>query len=187
MIVEVTSSRFGGLVNPYTGEGIVVKMTVPKTGVPKFFAPDTYSPGIPFVTAKDACDAVQRRGGKRIVPNGVPSCAYTGEPLEIQNVEGLGWFYVGGFDPRVPRSAEEFLYYATMRDGVSDRPKPAADESRVGYVEPEFDAPVTTDEPERTEEAHQIAKGVVDQFKDKVGMKNERTVVSMSKGRKGRK
>lgn len=189
MIVIVTSNRFRGLANPFTGERMVVKMTIPKDRVPKFFAPDTYTPCAAFPSAKESCEAAQRRGSVRVPA--APTCPYTGEPLEQQFVDGLGWFYVGGFDPRVPRTADEFLYYATMRDGKPVLPK-SEPVSRVGYLEPRHDETPDPDQPERTEEAHQIAKGVVEQFKDKVGMVNEKTVVSTARPKskrhgKGRK
>lgn len=178
MTVTVTSSRFRGLANPYTGDPMVVKMTVPRSGPPMFFSPDTYTPCSALPTRRESCEAAQRRGGVRTPA--APTCPYTGERLEQRFLDGLGWFYAGGFDPRVPRPADEFLYYATMRGGRPSRPAPAAG-ARVGYVEPRHEEAPRDDGPERTEEAHRIAKDVVERYKDDVGMTSERTAVSMSR------
>lgn len=107
MDIRVTSSDFSGLTDAYTGAPMDVVMRVAATG-PLFVAPKATSP-------RDYCDS------------GTPPdvCPYTGEPF-VARVIGGKTFLLGGFDPRVPRTREAFLYYATMRGGVSRLPAPDA-------------------------------------------------------------
>lgn len=100
------SPEFTSLTDAYTGERLEVFMVATPDG-PKFCAPDAESP---------------RR--MRSDEPSTPTCPYTGKAL-VPRCTPSGWFMVGGFDPRLPRDREEFLYYATMRNGVSKYPPPS--------------------------------------------------------------
>ena len=186
--VDVTSSKFNGLVNPYTGEPIKVKMMIPDSGKPLFFAPDTFTHATHYQTAKEAIDAWDRENGVQGVKNrSCLRCPYTGEPLTVQQ-DVAGFFLSGGFDPHRFRSDDEFVYYAAMRDGKSPFPVPSGN-TRVTlapetaeHIDGEGDEDV-----QPTDEARHVAEKVVDQFKDQVGLVREKTVVSMAKSKKGGK
>lgn len=185
-ILETTAEKFRGLVNPYTGEPIKVKMSVPPTGRPLFFAPDTYSHARHYPTAKEAIDAWDCENGVTGVKDrSCLVCPYTGQPLTVRH-DVAGYYLEGGFDPRRLVSDDEFLYYATMRGGHTDRPAPAS-RTRVEHVEPDGGHVAGEgDEPlEPTDEARKVAEEVVMAHKDSVGLKSEKTVVSMS--RKGKR
>ena len=123
-ILDVTAPAFRGIKNPYTGEPVKVRMLVPKTGKPLFFAPDDYSVRDRYPTRREAVFAWNRVDGVGGMKDNQPfRCAYTGETLRPVSNGAQAWFE-GGFDPHLLRSREEFLYYATMRDGVSKYPKP---------------------------------------------------------------
>lgn len=130
--IEVTSRDFLSLRCPYTGEPLRTYMLVSPSGV-RFFAPGARSPRDRYPTARDLYDAWATRAGISGVARGDDiKCPYTGETLEIRS-DASGFWYSGGFDPAVPRSRDEFLYYASMRDGVSKYPKPGA-QDRVDPV-----------------------------------------------------
>lgn len=123
-ILDVTAPVFRGLKNPYTGEPLKVKMLVPKSGAPLFFAPDAYSTTKRFPTRAEMVAAWNRVDGVGGMKDGQPfRCAYTGEPLRPVSNGAEAWFE-GGFDPTIFHRREEFLYYATMRDGKAVRPVP---------------------------------------------------------------
>lgn len=180
MIVDVTAEKFRGLKNPYTGEPIVVKMLVPEHGSPMFFAPDTYSTAKPTPSVPElvhAWDRVDGVGGMK--DRTKLTCAYTGETLRIVETSA-GFFFEGGFNPGRLMSDEEFLKFATMRDGKPGH-VPSGTTGRVEFVEDMKPiVPTVSDGVERTEEALKVAEGVVNRFKDSVGMQKT-TVVSMAK------
>lgn len=182
--ITCTAEKFRNLVNPYTGEPVEVKMLLRDNGGPLFFAPDTFSTTDYYPSVAElinSWDRVNGLGGTK--SRDVIRCAYTGEPLRIEeNV--AGFHFVGGFSPRALTTDDEFLYYATMRNGVPIMKKPNS-VSRVTAMpeQPEEMPKVLSDEVRATDEALHIAEKVVNEFKDPLGMKNERTVVSMSKKR----
>lgn len=189
MTVKCDAAKFRNLVNPYTGKPVEVKMLIRQQGSPLFFAPDTYSTSDFFPTAREAIDMWDRVdgvGGTK--QRDSMKCAYTGAALHIEEVPGVGFHLVGGFNPKALTSDDSLVYHMTMRDGKTDLP-PLKQPARVTSVPETFEhTPGEGDEGvERTEEALKVAEGVVDQFKDSVGMKKERTFVSMGKGKKGGK
>lgn len=121
-VVDCTSEEFAGLTNPYTGEPLRVKMVIAQGGVVFFHDPDTYSTTQPFGSVAEAHRQWSRVDGVfGCRPDGEPAkCAYTGELLTPRD-DGS---YSGGFDPTVFHTREEFLYFATMRDGKSKYPAP---------------------------------------------------------------
>lgn len=133
MIVECNAERFAALRNPYTGEAIKVLMLVTGTGVPMFKADRTYS-------TYDACKSSEEAFNLWSRVNGVAGlrsiedlrCAYTGEKLGITR-DDEGFRLTGGFDPNRFYPGEQFMYYATMRDGKATRPEPAG--IRATYVQ----------------------------------------------------
>lgn len=134
--VKVTAKAFADLVNPYTGLPVEVMMMTTKTGVPKFYAPKTYSTHQYFGSRAAAYAAWCRSLGIDDVRKGQPVvCAYTGEPLRLVKDE-YGFHYEGGFDPRRFYTRAEFLYFATMRNGVSKYGKPGEDRKLESVKEP---------------------------------------------------
>lgn len=184
--VNVTSEKFRGLVNPYTGEPIQVKMLIPESGRPLFFAPDTFTHAKHYPTVAQALDAWDCENGVTgIKPRSSLRCPYTGEGLTIEH-DVAGYWLRGGFDPCRLWSDAEFLYYATMRNGVSKYPKPAQDSRVTAPPETPDEMPESREDPvEPTDEARRVAESVVDQFKDKVGMKGSGTVsMATTKGKR---
>jgi len=185
MTVKCSADRFRGIVNPYTGEPVEVKMLVRERGTPLFFAPDTYSTADFFPTAAQALDMWDRVDGVGgMKPRTSLKCAYTGEDLRVEEVPGVGFHLVGGFNPKALASDEEFLYLATMRDGKAARPKPAP--CRVEAPPEEFThTPGEGDEElEPTDEARKVAEAVVMQHKDALGLKKRTSVSASGKGRR---
>lgn len=181
MIVEATAARFRGIKNAYTGETMVVKMLVPERGRPMFFAPDTFTPAKPMRSAAELLDAWDREDGVGGLKNrGNLVCPYTGKPLSVVETSH-GVFLDGGFNPGMLMTDDEFLYYATMRNGKPTRPAPSA--VRVELEKERFDPAPAEDPVEPTDDARHAAEKVVDQFKDQVGMEKEKTTVSMPTGR----
>ena len=123
-IVDCTGRAFADLTNPYTGERMLVRMLATKSGEPRFFAPRGYSTSQRFGTREAAYAAWARSEGVAGARVGQPLvCAYTGKPLILHHDE-TGWWFDGGFDPRMFYSRSEFLYFATMRNGVSKYKNP---------------------------------------------------------------
>ena len=121
--VTVTSRDFEGIVNPYTGEPVRVKMVVGCGPEPLFHAPDTFSTNDLQESTRRLYELWSRVGGRQGLRTGAPKCAYTGEPMTVAEFDG-GYHFVGGFNPKVLMTRDEFLYYATMRDGKATRPRP---------------------------------------------------------------
>lgn len=130
MVYECSGPRFDKILNPYTGEPLRPRMSVSPRGRIRFFAPDTYSPAAPCPTAQAAFRAWNRRNGVEGLKDTEPIvCAWTGKPLHLVH-DDSGYHYEGGYDPRMLFDRPTFLYYATMRNGVSEYPKPEP-EARV--------------------------------------------------------
>ena len=110
---------FQGIVNPYTDEPVETYMRVRTGKPPQFFAPDTYTPASPHE------------------PGTAPSmCFWTGKVLKhVVDVQGKVWA-MGGFNPRVPVSREEYLYFMHMRNGVSEYPSPSDARVEASREEP---------------------------------------------------
>lgn len=105
--LRAESPEFTSLTDAYTGERLDVFMVATPDG-PKFCAPDAESPRRVWTVEEPP----------------MRTCPYTGEALTLHHLPS-GWLMIGGFDPRLPRAREEFLYYATMRNGKSRYPKPS--------------------------------------------------------------
>ena len=189
MTVKCSADRFRGIVNPYTGEPVEVKMVVRAQGAPLFFAPDTYSTSDFFPTAQQAIDMWDRVDGVGgMKPRTAMKCAYTGEDLHVEEVPGVGFHLVGGFNPKALVADEELLYRLTMRDGKATRPAPKAPARVAPAAERAEHAPGEGDEAlEPTDEAREVAEKVVMAHKDSLGLKSEKTVVSMSGKGKGKR
>ena len=174
--VTCTGAAFKGLTNPYTGEPLVVKMITTKSGTPKFFAPKTYSTYTRFGSKKLAYDNWAKSEGIEGVRKGQPIvCAYTGEQLVPKNDE-TGCYFDGGFDPRRFYTREEFLYYATMRNGVSKYAKPG-EPKKVMIVREKPDRQILSHEPPMLEGSLEIAE---DAMKKSGFAPQKKTKVSMS-------
>lgn len=124
--IDCTGSAFRGLVNPYTGEPMKVKMVVRTGAEPLFFAPDTYDTAKRQPSSSAALDRWSRVDGIAGLRNSVPpKCAYTGGTLTFASDSDGAWFK-GGFNPSHLHTRDEFLYKATMRDGKPSRPAPSS-------------------------------------------------------------
>ena len=188
MPTKVTSDAFAKLKNPYTGEPMVVQMTVLPGREPMFNCPDTYSTGDTVFPTRDECLAAwDRKDGVAGLRKGQPvRCAYTGELLALVFTE-LGWRFTGGFDPHLFYSRDEFLRLATMRDGKPGY-VPPADRCRVVAVPPKAKV---TDLMRKTAESRRASldEGKVHELEGRmngIGVRVGSGVVSMSVGRKKR-
>lgn len=169
MNVVVTSHEFDGLVNPYTKEPISVKMVVGCGPEPLFHSDETFSTSDLQPSTKDLYRLWSRIEGREGLRTGLPKCAYTGEPLTVEEFDGK-FRFIGGFDPRVLRTRDEFLYFATMRDGVSSFPKPGVTE-RV--VKSDIEATASRSQkshadsvtPGVSQDSIEIAAGLIDRHK----------------------
>lgn len=123
MSVVCAGPDYEGLDNPYTGEPMRVEMTMRANGLePLFCAPDTFSPATFRTRAEmDRFMATVPDRNK---------CAWTGRLMRLVELDGEV-AYLGGFDPHVPTTRDEFLRQARMRDGVG----PGVSTSRVEHVE----------------------------------------------------
>lgn len=183
--VLVTSKDFENLVNPYTGQRMVVKMAIGFGDEPMFHSVNTYSTADLQKSTRELFNLWGRVDGRGGLRSGKPKCAYTGEPLAAKEIGGL-YRFDGGFDPKVYRTREEFLYYATMRDGKPVRPKPEsvgrvtkpASEAKPSEGQKRHADSVT---PGASQESVEMAAKAIEAHKDDLNLP---TKVSMSTGRK---
>lgn len=180
--VDCTGRAFAELTNPYTREKMNVKMMVTKSGGPRFFSPGGYSTAQRFGTREAAYSAWARAEGVEGARNGQPLvCAYTGAPLSLHHDE-TGWWFEGGFDPRMFYTRQEFLYFATMRNGVSKYEKPGP-VTHVGIIR-EKTKPIESHETRMLDGSIEIAEQVMHSS----GFSPEKkTKVSMAVGKTGEK
>ena len=178
-IVECHSSVFDGVKNPYTGEPIVVKMMVPATGEPLFFAPDTFSPAEPVGSKAQAMENWDRVDGVYGLKEGRPvRCPYTGKMLHMEH-DAYGYRLEGGFDPHQFRPRAEFLYFLHMRDGVPDPEFSCPNGSAPVVSAGAEKVPVgRTDSQDISEDAEKTAVKIVEKCADRVGIK-KKTAVSV--------
>lgn len=182
--VRCTGQAFKELTDPYAGEPLAVAMTSAPTGIPKFSAPDAYSPSRRYPTSEERYAAWCRSEGISGARSGEPIvCAYTGEQLVPKNDE-YGFYFDGGFDPRRFHTRADFLYYASMRSGVSKFPEPGPVE-HVETVKEKPDQQVLGHSVETRDEAMDFAEQAM---KDTRYAPEKKTRVSMSAPakRKGR-
>ena len=189
MIYECSGPRFGELKNPYTGEKILVKMSVSSAGKVRYFAPDTYSPAQYFPTAKEAYRRWNMKDGVEGMRDGSPIvCAYTGKPMTLEHDEN-GYRYSGGLDLHMFFTRSEMLYYAAMRDGVSPYPEPVDESVRVekpaehGKITKRQAIHAEEMKTDLTQEGIETAEKVMKEIDRKVGLEKSSTV-SMSRKRK---
>lgn len=172
MIYDCSGPRFDKILNPYTGKPLHPKMSISGRGRIKFFAPDTYSPAQPFPTAKDAFRAWNRVNGVEGLKDHQPiTCAWTGKAMKlVHNAEG--YHYEGGYDPHMMLDRANFLYFATMRGGNSEYPKPSGLESRVdkpsekGEITKRMKEHADANRTELSDEAVATAEAIMQKHKD---------------------
>lgn len=154
---------FQGIVNPYTDEPVETFMRVRTGKPPQFFAPKTYSPVSPHE------------------PGGAPTmCFWTGKVLKhVTDENGKVWA-MGGFNPHVPTSREEYLYFMHMRNGVSPLPPPS--DARVEPVCEEAPMPRGHETPVR-EEAVKAAEDIL----KKSGFQTQKKTAVTVPGKAGKK
>lgn len=154
---------FQGIVNPYTDEPVETFMRVRTGKPPQFFAPKTYSPVSPHE------------------PGGAPTmCFWTGKVLKhVTDENGKVWA-MGGFNPHVPTSREEYLYFMHMRNGVSPLPPPS--DARVEPVREEAPMPRGHETPVR-EEAVKAAEDIL----KKSGFQTQKKTAVTVPGKAGKK
>jgi len=150
-VYRCNGAAFRGLVNPYTDEPVETCMRVRTGKPPQFFAPDTYSPVSPHEPGK------------------APTMDFwTGKVLQHRTDENGKVWALGGFDPHLPRSRDEYLYYMKMRNGVSELPPPG-EETRVDVSREEAPMPKGHETP-IMEEAVKAAEDIL----QKSGFKTEK-------------
>ena len=160
--VKVTADEFRKLRNPYTGKPMDVRMVVGP--VPLFHCgPGEYSTSDRFPTAELAKLAWSRRDGVEGMAGPPFVCAYTGAPLSADPSPD-GFAFSGGFNPKMFYTREEFLYRASMRNGVSPYPPPSPS-PRVEKVVRVGGTPREAPAAEPTDEAVEIAAAAMQRCK----------------------
>lgn len=188
--VTVTSKEFDGIINPYTGQIIKVKMIVGCGPEPLFHAVDTYSTADLCQTTSELYRLWSRVDGREGLRSGQPKCAYTGEALSVQEVDGQ-FRFTGGFDPRVLMTREEFIYFATMRDGKTTRPTPAPSvrvTKPVEVAKPSA-SQITHAEsvtPTATQESVEMAATAIEKHKDELNLPTKTGWTGPGKGKGGK-
>lgn len=154
--VIVTADEATGLTCPYTGKSLVVHMNV-TPGAVTFNAPDAFSVHEPV---KD-CDTLMRRLSMRNGVEGIVTGAaamtdpYSGEKFRFRDFPDGRVAVCGGFNPRAARlGLAEFAYYASMRNGKTDRRKPISPKpvvkARPPASKPATSGPGPSDELQQT-------------------------------------
>lgn len=175
---RVTSPVAVGIIDPYTGDELVVEGVVRGSAV-------TFSAPAAFTLAEPQKDvrALYARASMRNGVEGVVSreeslkCAYTGKPLKLEHMKDGRWCLVGGFNPRRGYlSLAEFVRLASRGERCPEEP-PKAEMSEP--LKGEAAGGPGTDCV--GEELNEVAEKTV----KALGADRGRTTVSMS--RKGRK
>ena len=183
--VICTADEFKSLKCPYTGVPLEVRMLVVPGQPPRFHAPEAYSPSQPFPTAGTAYRKWNRENGIEGMKTGLPiTCAYTGKMLAAAS-DREGYYFTGGFDPRLFYTRDEFLRLATSRAGKTDY---VPSTGRVEAVPPDMtpSKPRHVESAEPTDESVKIAADVLQKHKDELP-KQASTTVSMNVRKKGSK
>ena len=174
--VIVTSSLTKGLICPFTGKPLEVHMTV-QPGLIFFSAPDAFSLREPV----HGLDQLMLRASMRYGVEGVVSGKismidpYTGKPLVLHENDNGTYFFSGGFNPRCGyKSLEEFVYYASMRMGVSKIQKPDTD-VQITEVKKHRRLKEKTVEP--SQPALEVAEQLIDKHPGFLGSHNTTVVV----------
>ena len=122
-----TQSCFRGLVCPYTGKKVTVRV-VAGAGLPMFFSPDAFDPSMPMESAEELMRLVGMRGGMMgaLAPGKETVCPYTGKQMTFRSGRAGFWFD-GGFSPSRPvEGAARFAALMKTRGGKGPEvPAPA--------------------------------------------------------------
>lgn len=136
-VIDCNGSAFRNLKNPYTGAVMKVKMVVRPDAEPLFFAPAEYDTASRQPSARSAYDNWNRVDGVFGLKTGSRvTCAYTGQLLSLSS-DGESHWLEGGFNPTRLHTRDEFLKFATMRDGRPTAPSPIPSTTRVDKVDEE--------------------------------------------------
>ena len=121
---RVTSPVAVGIVDPYTGDELVVEGVV-RGPVVTFSAPDAFTLCEPQKDVRVLYARASMRNGVEGVVNREESlkCAYTGRPLRLERLGDGRWFFSGGFNPRrgYP-SLAEFVRLASRGERCPEEP-----------------------------------------------------------------
>ncbi len=174
-----TNACLRGLTNAYDGTPMEVRIVCASIKEARFhfLAPTTFTPFQWHASLDDLMSKVSARNGVVGLSQGPAAlrCPYTGEQMALERDDGRGFRLVGGFNPWQPREdAEEFAYYAAMRDGVVDNrhPKPVTSAVKVtGVVVPEEPVRKVATEPDsdKMEAAEKFLHGLRGQAPRKRG------------------
>lgn len=185
--VKCNAPEFRDLTCPYTGKPLEVYMLVTPGCSPKFHVPNPpYTIAQPYETAEKAYEMWNRVNGVGGLKAGQPiTCAFTGKALTVHKCSS-GYYYSGGFDPRMFYSRETFLKKITARDGVS--PYDNADESRIEAVPPD-NKPIYKREfdTDPTDDALHLAEQVLQKHKDELPSQASTTISMAGATKKNRK
>ena len=113
-----TQSCFRGLVCPYTGKKVAVRV-VAGAGLPMFFSPDAFDPSMPMDSAEELMRLVGMRDGMMgaLPPGRETVCPYSGKQMTLRSGKAGFWFD-GGFSPsRLVEGAARFAALMKTRDG----------------------------------------------------------------------
>lgn len=183
MIIDCFDPALRHVKDPYTGKEMKFKLMLRDGLHPLLFAPDAFSPGQIFDSAQKAFDALHRRDGMygALGPRDAVVCPYTGKPMQLMPVEGLGYRWEGGFDPTVPLySASEFIDLVRTRNGKLEgkprHPVPSSQVAEHGTDITATDVDVAVNEPGVA--AEETVREIVD------GPAPKKTVVAVDGRRK---
>lgn len=134
-----TQKMFKGLVCPFTGKPVTVRVIAVEGRPPLFFSPDAFDPSEPVPESETLLALVGTRNGiaGSLSAERALFCPYTGKPYSI--TKGVDGYYMrGGFSPRMPvEGASEFAWRMRMRDGIGPSDKP--ERAKVTFTPPEAD------------------------------------------------
>lgn len=128
--VIVTADEVSKLTCPYTGKPLVVHMDVAPGSI-TFSAPDAFSIHEPVADHATLMRRLSMRNGIEGAVKGgdILFDAYTGERLRFRDFPDGKVAVCGGFNPRAAKlDLSEFAYFASMRNGKTDRKKPSRPE-----------------------------------------------------------
>lgn len=183
--IKCTSHEFTNLTCPYTGKPLEVYMLVTPGRAPLFHVPNPpYTVAQPYESAEKAYEQWNRVDGVGGLKTGKPvTCAYSGALLSVKRSD-YGYYYEGGYDPRMFYERATFLKKITARDGVS--PYDSAEDTRIEAPppdsEPIFKREFDTDP---SDDALKIAADTLQKHKDELPTQASVTV-SMAVNKKGK-
>lgn len=182
--IAVTAPEAQRLRCPFTGKPLTVHMHI-SPGSVTFSAPDAFSLKVPRGSLKTLLDDASMRNGVygAVTVDKAMTDPYTGEKLRVREFPDGRVCLIGGFNPRAAVSTlGEFIYRASMRDGVTDMTPPVS----IKIEKPEAHRPEPKAEEEVSEETMEAAERIVSDAVKDGKLEVSSTTVHMSRQRGGR-